>query len=441
MLAAHAATRGWKVIIGRKSQLSGSLHDLPRGLYLGKDVQSDSLRAIKYIKALGNTYAAMDEEGLVHEGGSSSYVKRRVGTQSLAETQPFCAWGEAQAEVVRNAQPTLEDRLAVTGNPRVDLWRPELHSLYAERVAQIRDRVGAFVLFPSNFANVIGVDRPQLTAAGSSVASAPHTDPAEHKRFDDYIALRRAILERLRAALVVLARELPSRYVLVVRPHPSEDRTFWAEVAGAEPRIIVRHDGPLTPWLLAADGIVHSNCTTGVEAGVAGIPAVAYAPCDESRFPMLPNQVSHVVHSDEALVEAVNSVLVGRWALPQSARSTIGHHVAALTGPLAAERMMLVFEPLPIREDRGDGRHGQRRGDLLRTLSPRGREWLTRHHRKGVQRSPRVSETLAGQKFPATTLREVELFLCSLHEIDPRLQGLRVSEVAPSLFRLEATDR
>ncbi|HEX6569708.1 MAG TPA: surface carbohydrate biosynthesis protein [Acidimicrobiales bacterium] len=439
LLGAHAAARGWRVVVGRKNQLNGSIHELPRGLYFDKSIQSLALEQIRYIKTLGNTYAAIDEEGLVHEGGASAYVKRRFTADTLAETRSFCTWGEAQAEVMRDAEPALADRLVVTGNPRVDLWRPELHALCRERVEQIRAQVGRFVLFPSNFANVIGADGPQLTEQ-FGVVTGHYADPAERKRFGTYLDLRRGILDRLRAALVLLARELPPGHVLVVRPHPSEDHAFWADVAAGEPRVVVRYDGPLTPWMLASDGIVHSNCTTGVEAAVAGVPAIAYAPLDESAFPMLPNQVSRVVHDDDALVDAVHGVLAGRPFVPESARTTIEHHIAALSGPLAAERMVALFGSLPVRLDRGDGRRGHRRTDVVRTLPRRARTWVARRRNNDAPQLPRASATLAGQKFPPTPLDEVDRFLARLGEVDPRLAGVRAGELGPSLFQLEAAD-
>jgi surface carbohydrate biosynthesis protein len=439
LLGARAAASGWKVVIGRKQSLSGSLRDLPRGLYFDKSIQSMAVGQIRYIKALGNTYAAIDEEGLVHEGGASAYVRRRFTHETLAETRPFCMWGDAQAEVVRAAEPSLADQLAVTGNPRVDLWRPELHALHRGPVERIRDELGAFVLFPSNFANVIGADGPLRTQRFGEV-TGHYTDPAERKRFGDYLALREAILERLRVALVLLAHELPPGHSLVVRPHPSEDHAFWAELAAGEPRILVRYDGPLTPWMLASDGIVHSNCTTGVEAAVAGVPAIAYEPLDESAFPMLPNQVSQVVHGDDALVEAVNGVLAGRRMLPESARTTIAHHLAAIDGPLAAERMVTLFDEVPVREDRGDGRHGHRRSDTLRTLPVRARRYAQRRYGDVSAGLPPASPTLAAQKFPPTPLTEVEGFLTRLGEVDDRLAGVRASELGPSLFKLEAAD-
>ena len=84
LLGAHAAAGGWKVVVGRKNQLNAAVHDLPRGLYFDKSIQSQAIEQIRYFKALGNTYAAIDEEGLVHEGGPSTYVKRRLSRDTLA---------------------------------------------------------------------------------------------------------------------------------------------------------------------------------------------------------------------------------------------------------------------------------------------------------------------------------------------------------------------
>jgi surface carbohydrate biosynthesis protein len=436
LLGAHAAARGWKVVVGQKHALNANLPGLPRGLYVDKGIQRFQLPQIRITTALGNTYVGVDEEGLVHEGGATTYVKRRYSTETLAATGAFCAWGEHQADVMRTATPELADRIVVTGNPRVDLWRREMHGLHREAVERIRTEVGPFVLFPSNFANVMGADGPQH-AEQFGVLSGQYDDPDERRRFGDYLALRRGILDRLAVALPRLAQELPPSHSLVVRPHPSEDHEVWARIAAGEPRLHVRYDGPLTPWMLASDGVVHSNCTTGVEAAVAGIPAIAYAPLDESAFPMLPNQVSVVVDDDDALVDAVGSMLAGRPVVPESALATVRRHIAALDGPFAAERMVDVFDTLPVRADRGDGRLGHRRVDAAQVLVER-----VRRRRRGSQpatvRPP--SETLARQKFAPTPVSEPQRFLARLAEVDPRVAGVSASEVAPSLFQLEATD-
>jgi surface carbohydrate biosynthesis protein len=442
LLGAHAAVRGWKVVIGQKHALNANLPGLPRGLYVDKGIQRFQLPQIRLINALGNTYAGVDEEGLVHEGGPNAYVKRRYSPETLAATRAFCAWGDDQAGIMRAATPELADRVVVTGNPRVDLWRREMHGLHRRRIERIRDEVGRFVLFPSNFANVIGADGPALTEQ-YNVLTGHYDDPDERRRFAGYLEMRRGILDRLKVVLPRLARELPASHSLLVRPHPSEDHGFWAEVAAAEPRVVVRYDGPITPWMLASDGVVHSNCTTGVEAVVAGIPAVAYAPLDESAFPMLPNQVSFVVHDDASLVGAVDEMLAGRPVVPESALATVRRHLAALTGPFAAENMVELFDTLPVREDLGDGRRAHRRLDDALALVERGRRQVEHRRRRRHADEPGLvppSATLANQKFPPTPLSEPQEFLARLGEVDPRLAGVTATQVVPSLFQLEVTD-
>ena len=129
--------------------------------------------------------------------------------------------------------------------------------------------------------------------------------------------------------------------------------------------------------------------------------------------------------------------MAGRAVVPEQARATVEHHLAAVTGPLATERMLDLFDTLPVRDDRGDGRRAHQRTDDLRTLPGRARSWRARRGRKPVE-LPDASPTLVSQKFPPTPLAEAADFVARLGEVDPRLAGVRVSEVAPSLFQLEA---
>ncbi|MDX2379942.1 MAG: hypothetical protein QNM02_09315 [Acidimicrobiia bacterium] len=439
-LGAHAVAAGWNVVIGRKSALNSAIRSLPRGLYLDKCIQASSLQKTQYVKALGNVYAAIDEEGLVHEGGSETYPKRRLTTETLAETSRFCSWGDAQAEVVRAAMPKLADRVVVTGNPRVDLWRPEMKGLHTRQVDRIRESVGEFVFFPSNFANVIGADGRELTEQFGHV-SGHYADQDERRRFEGYLDLRRQILDRLRIALPRLARELPDGHRLVIRPHPAEDHEFWDQVIDGHPNMELHYEGTITPWLLAARGIVHSNCTSGVEAAVSGVPCIAYSPLDESAFPMLPNEISRVVESDDELIAAVGDLIAGRQVVPDQARAVVDHHIAAVRGPLASENLLAEFDSLPVREDRGDGRQARRRSDELRMIPTRIQKLRAKRLRTAQDWMPPISSKLADQKFPLTETLEVDGILDRFATELPRLAGVEVSAVGESLFQLSPADR
>jgi surface carbohydrate biosynthesis protein len=435
LLACHAAAAGWRVVFGRKGAITGNLRDLPRGLYFDKSALAAAFEQIRYTKALGNTYAALDEEGLVHEGGSETYPRRRLSAATLAECAMFCTWGQHQTDVVRAAYPSLADRLQTTGNPRVDLWRPELHEMYKGPVDAIRSEIGQFVLFPSNFANVVGADGPEL-ATRHSEASGHYDDPIERARFLGYLEHRRRVLYRLQVVLPMLAAELPAGVALVIRPHPSEDHNFWRQVAEVSPRILVRYDGPLTPWMLASSAVVHSNCTTGVEALVAGVPAIGYAPLDDAAFSMLPDAVSHRVESDDALVDATIDAVAGRLPPRAEARRIAVNHLGPLDGALASARLMEALGAIDLRTDRLKPGPRRRLGDA-RAVPHRVRRRLRRTTGRDTRPPIRSSETLALQKFPPTELREVEGFIERLRQVTGGFDEVVASELGASLFLVE----
>jgi hypothetical protein len=88
------------------------------------------------------------------------------------------------------------------------------------------------------------------------------------------------------ADFVVLTKELavnfPHRTVLL-RPHPSENLTFYQQAFASFKNVVVNRDDNVLPWIRAADLVVHSNCTTGIEAVLAGRPVVNLLPDCEGR--------------------------------------------------------------------------------------------------------------------------------------------------------------
>jgi hypothetical protein len=166
------------------------------------------------------------------------------------------------------------------------------------------------------------------------------------------------------------------------------------------------------------------------------VPRIAYAPFDESDFPMLPNEISLVVDSDDELVTAVADLLAGRQVVPDRVASVVDHHLAAVRGPLASENLLDVFDALPVREDTGDGRQGRRRSDELRMIPVRVRKEWSKRRSSEQEWMPAISGKLADQKFPPTEIAEVEGIIDRFAAELPRLGGVVVSPAGDSLFQL-----
>ena len=72
-------------------------------------------------------------------------------------------------------------------------------------------------------------------------------------------------LKKLIALLPILNkdRSLPK---LVIRPHPSEGKQKWLSLLkNLNCDITVEYDGDVTPWILAAEGVIHRGSTVAVQ--------------------------------------------------------------------------------------------------------------------------------------------------------------------------------
>jgi hypothetical protein len=88
------------------------------------------------------------------------------------------------------------------------------------------------------------------------------------------------------AEFVVMVKELAvsfPQHTVVVRPHPSENIVFFRQAFATFRNVVVRRDGNVLSWIRPADLVVHSNCTTGIEAVLAGVPTVNFLPAGRNR--------------------------------------------------------------------------------------------------------------------------------------------------------------
>src|SRR5262249_19208535 len=74
------------------------------------------------------------------------------------------------------------------------------------------------------------------------------------------------------ADFVVLVRELARAYPeygIILRPHPSEDIAFYEHAFAPYRAVTVTKEGSVLDWIRSAELVIHTNCTTGVEAVLA----------------------------------------------------------------------------------------------------------------------------------------------------------------------------
>ena len=432
LLASFAAERGFPVVIGSRAFLHFRVSSIPRGVYLAKSLRTLSIRMFHILRSLGHEIVAWDEEGLLREP-DPEYYRWRLSPVTMGQVSHLMAWGPDDARTFREYPGYGGAPIHVTGNPRIDLMRPELREFYRPEVDAIRGRYGDFVLVNTNFSKVNHF-YPELSELKRAVAAA---DTGTANPFDVGKGRHKlAIFARFQEMLPRLC-EAVGDCTVVVRPHPAENPGPWHAIAARCKNLQVANDGNVLPWLMASRTLIANGCTTQVEAAVLGTPAVSYQPVVSKEFDFeLPDAVSRQAFSLDELCDTVRAVVDGKLGPLDSERSreVLERHIAALEGPLAAERMVRVLEEGGYRTGRPPAAPA---GDFVRA-------WLHNHLRTAVKhvnmRRPGHRNNLAyhAHRFPDISVSEIQGKIARMGRLLNRFDGIRVTRMSRYLFRITA---
>lgn len=306
VLAALALKRGFEVVLGQKWLIERNVNFMPPGVYLSKTLTQRDAKTLREAKERGYFVAAIDEEmpGLV----TSAHELRWISDEAVAIADRIFISGENNTAAVRERFPAAADRVISALNPRWDLLRPGLRDFYEQDAAAIRKRFGSFILINTNlgFTNSEKGSAEEIISEQERLGKLSMADPNHVAYVNGILAMEAAN----RATVIHLIDELPKRFPdrrIVLRPHPSERLDTWRSQVDGHAVVDVIREGPAIPWILAADVLVHTNCTTGVEAAALDTPAICVLPTDtpiNDRY--LSNRVNPVARTVEETLALVS---------------------------------------------------------------------------------------------------------------------------------------
>ena len=342
LLSCVAAERGFPVLIGSRAYIHFKTASVPRGVYMAKSMKDRSIRMFKLLRQNGHDILAWDEEGLLREP-DVIYHRWRLSAVAMRDIALLTTWGEDNARAFRDFSGYENTPIKVTGNPRIDLLRPELREFYRPEAEAIQNRYGKFIIINTNFSKVNHY-YPDL---GELKQAAEGKKPGKIDPYDAGKGRHKlAIFEHFKKMLPTFCDRF-SNYTIVLRPHPSESHKPWLDVAKDHPNLIINNEGNVHPWLMAAKVVVANGCTTLVESAILGATGVNFEPevADEYDFAITRN-VSHRAFTEEELLDTVGAIVAGEMGpLDYSVRkAAMEPHIAALEGRLAADRIVDVLE-------------------------------------------------------------------------------------------------
>jgi surface carbohydrate biosynthesis protein len=429
MLAFEAAERGWGVIFGKDIYLSES--NLPRGVLIEKGVMPGRAQKLTDPLNAGQKIAAICEEGLIYSN-VNEYGRRRLERKAFELLDLFFCWGKNQAHDVVETLGYDAKKVAITGNPRFDLHRPELRVVFSKKVDRIRRKHGRFILITTKFSRYNGIteDYEKKIANARRIGKILTT---EHE--DEMRGLRefhRVGFESFVKLIHELSRRHPDVSV-VVRPHPSENHDRWHEVTAGLQNVKVIFEGNVIEWILASEILVHNNCTTGVEAYFLGKPAISYRPISDPRFDMyLPNALSIQSFDLTTTQELVGAVLAGQGIQDESQSEraeTARYFLANAEGKLACERMMDALDSVALAEQPLSVSTPWM-ADLRNAVSRN----LGKLHRSLTSREAKARLRFQTQKFDGLRKSELLERLRSAQRVTGRYGGIKAVKIAEDVF-------
>jgi surface carbohydrate biosynthesis protein len=403
-------------------------------------MRSLSIRMFKIMRQLGHEIVAWDEEALIHPP-PDTYFSRRLSPEAIEYVSHLFAWGQENVDLLRQ-YPDLPEKtpIHITGNPRGDMLRPEMHPYFEEEVKRLRETYGDFILINTNF--------PDVNAfAPSFNLFLPSEDPREQPRFgqaglgmsrDFAEGLRdhkQAILDDFIRLVPALQRAFPG-FTIVVRPHPSENDKIYHDLAQQCERVRVTNEGNIIPWLLAMKVMVHNGCTTGVEAYALGVPAVTYQATVNDlydyEFQGLANLLSHQCFNFEELQETLTQIFAGKLGAAdgEERQDLMDHYLAAREGPLACERMIDVLE---------ESGYGKKQPPTM-PFGDYVQGWTHNKLRTAVKhvnmRRPGPNNKLAyhDRRFPEISVEEIEKKISRFGHLLNRFEAIRVAQHSRHIF-------
>lgn len=312
-LAQEALSNGYKVAIGKKGEIKKFAEYVGEGIYLNKDHNIKDFPHYNNKRRQKYFFCGLDEEGLVFLN-NKMFLKRTL-PHILNNLDMIFVFGEKQKQIINTANPMISHKIKKVGSPRFDLMRPEYLHLFDERVNNIKKRYGEYILINTSFQSgnrsrhyknnlLEQMNNFYISNYGRSMKKDEYNHIINKQKY------YKNLFDSYKQTLIYISKKFP-HLNFVLRPHPSEDHQNWKNSFKNIKNIKVIFEGNVINWILGARAIIHTGCTTGIEAWAAQKPVIRYNPLQkispyEANFP---NLFGKYASSKEKLESALKTIL------------------------------------------------------------------------------------------------------------------------------------
>jgi surface carbohydrate biosynthesis protein len=262
----------------------------------------------------GIQVGVLDTEGGVFRN-EAAYVEtlwKDAGVRR--QLQCVCIWGPRLAQHLVAQGLLSPEQVAVTGCPRFDFYHPRWQPALGEPGKRARSRI----LINTNFST----SNPRFATLAEHLRHGIEVEGLPHERV---VALFEAEHQAIEA-MIRLAQDLARDYSsaeIVLRPHPFENVDVYRRRLNGLGRIIVDNEGPIQPEICRASVVIQRGCTTAIEAGLAGVPALSPQWVPAPVVHPMAEMVSVPCEAYGDLRARLDAIFSGTYGAPGEIRSAI----------------------------------------------------------------------------------------------------------------------
>jgi len=347
LLAAEAVTRGYAVIIGSKGSTLNVAKRVRQGIWLDKGHGDHYIDArFKSLVDANIHCTALDEEGFVFANDEAYLKNRGIKTgAALTYLSSIFVWGHHQKSILERFT-TSSGKLVITGNPRFDIVQPKFRNFFSRETGEIKRTYKNYILINTNFAagnRSFSYKKSYLDEKNDLGIINSQDDLEFYKGWQEY---KQSLFQHYCEMARSLATKVPEVNV-IVRPHPSEECTTWRRELNGFSNIHVCREGNVINWILGSRAVIHSGCTTGIEAFVAEVPVLRYHPLYDERYESpLSNSLGDSAADLETLIEKARQIVQGCFKEGTHKSEILKRHLENIEGSWAYENIINEFDRL-----------------------------------------------------------------------------------------------
>ena len=130
---------------------------------------------------------------------------------------------------------------------------------------------------------------------------------SRYDQINRIIAFDKQKIEAYRSLVLKLSDQLNK--MIIIRPHPEENHIYYLDAFKQHDNVHVIYQGSVIPWILAADFMIHPDCTTAIESLFLGKIPLSFLPngYPEDLVTQVPLEASKCFTSEKDLISFINN--------------------------------------------------------------------------------------------------------------------------------------